>query len=88
MKEEDFKEVMEILQYADTADYFVERWASEVEWLDELITDLTPEQEKTLKDRLVECKENILWDCKRYITTTRKAENIPKSRFWWYIDKL
>ena len=91
MNQKDFEEAMEWLEFADTRDWGCTE-SLEFTWygLDEDIGDLTQEQEKTLKNRLIECRDNIVgnWSGWRRLQFLRKHENIPKSRFWWYIDKL
>ena len=88
MKNKDFKSVMEILEFGDTAEYYPIRCVAELEMLDDEVKDLTQEQTEILITRLKQCRSNMLHSDLNYIKILRKDENIPKTRFWWYLDEL
>ena len=91
MNQKDFEEAMEWLEFADTREWHcVEQIECIMDGLDVDLAELTIEQEETLKKRLLECKENMMgeWSGWRWVLQKRKQEKIPRSRFWWYIDKL
>ncbi len=88
MKIKDFKSLMEILEFADIAEYYPLRLVAELEMLDDEAKDMTEEQTEILKERIIQCRTNMLHSDLSYIKNLRKDENIPKSRFWWYLDEL
>jgi hypothetical protein len=88
MKHEDFIDSMEWLDGVEHHEWMLERLYHLLITFDEEISDLTPEQEATFKQRLIDAKKHLMSSDFPSIIRFRKQENIPKSRFWWYLDKL
>jgi hypothetical protein len=100
MTTKDFEKAMNWLKFGDLPGFYGEYVLATLEGIDSVIMgetsysekinpSLTPEQETTLKNRLLECKKYMTaGECLRWIKRNRKYEKIPKSWFWWWLDEL
>lgn len=87
---ETIEEVLEYLEFAGTAEYYTLRLFSELDHLDQEInlSIWTEEDKDRLKERLIECRENMLRNNLKVYINARKNDKVPKERFWWYMDEL
>lgn len=84
------EEILEFIEFANTATYYGPRLYCELDYLDEHIdlSQWTEEDKNRLKERLIECRDNMLEFDRDIMVDVRKKDKIPKERFWWYMDKL
>lgn len=87
---ETIKQVLEFLSDSDVREHPFLQLYAELYHMDEHIdlSQWTEEDKNRLKERLIECRYNMLWDNLQSIRSVRNELKIPKERFWWYMDEL
>lgn len=86
----DLKEILRFLLDVDISAHYGPRLYCELTYMDEHIdlSQWTEEDKNRLKERLIECRDNMLRNNLVSLKRVRKELKVPKERFWWYLDEL